>query len=90
MAQIDLAALITPKAPHELKGIEIGEMTVFRENPLLQPDRIGPMLKHIGAVVGLEEKDIRLFCQGLHLVRCFSSVGDYSDPLSLHKEAVAH
>ncbi len=90
MAQIDLAAPFAVQALQEIKGIEVGEMAVFRENPLLEPDRIRSLFKHIGTVVGLEEKDIRLLCQSLHLVRCLSSVGYDGDPLSTLTEAVAH
>ena len=90
MAQIDLTALLTPQALQEIKGIEVGEMAIFRENPLLEPDRVWPLFKEIRAVVGLEEKNIRLLCQSLHLVRCLPCVGDYGDPFSLHGEAVTH
>ena len=90
MAQVQLAETVAAEALHKIEGIKVGEVAVFRENPLLEPYWIRSFLKHIWAVVGLEEQDIRIICKLLHLLRCLSSIGDDGGPLPLLTEAVAH
>ena len=76
MAQIKLSKAIRLKALHKLKGIEVREVAIFRENPLLEPDWVWALLKQVWAVVGLKEQDIRFFGQLFHLIRCLTCIGD--------------
>ena len=90
MAQIKLSKAIRLKALHKLKGIEVREVAIFRENPLLEPDWVWALLKQVWAVVGLKEQDIRFFGQLFHLIRCLTCIGDDGGPLPSAAEAVAH